>query len=150
MGITWSNKIVETTWKVAGNIGSKVWNVTPITAYQNEILQPVSSIIYRAKVGLMYASDYGYAADFSMWAVNLNKYDGGAVITANWMYMGLFDWTITPNTDYAWSAYVIHSSGNLSDNSVYNWASIRPVFYLDSSVKYISGSGTSFSPFIIE
>jgi len=47
---------------------------------------------------------------------------------------------------YAWR---LVSDGVVNDRNLTNSYSIRPVFYLTSSVNYISGSGTSSDPFII-
>ena len=68
IGADWAAKIDMTTWKVGGNTKSNIHSQPAKTAYQNEIVSPVTTnttdnvIEYRAKVGLMYASDYGFAA----------------------------------------------------------------------------------------
>ena len=70
---TWSDKIATTVWKVGGNTWANIGTQPAKTAYQNEIVSPVSTnttdnaTTYSAKVGLMYASDYGFAAAPSAW-----------------------------------------------------------------------------------
>lgn len=109
------------------------------------------------KTGLMYASDYGFAAESSAWSTTLNKYSQSSVTSVNWMYMGLEKWTITRNSgqseqDYSdSSAYYISSHGDVDEDiTYYLYFAITPIFYLDSSVQYSSGSGTSTDPIRIK
>ena len=104
-------------------------------------------VIAENKIGLMYVSDYGFAAEPSSWSTNLNTYY--RVADSNWMYMGLTDWTITPSSLNAYSVFFLVTNGNLSYNSAFNSSSIRPVFYLMSNVKLESGSGTQTNPYRI-
>ena len=111
IGTEWANKIATTTWKVGGNTYANIRNVIPATAYQNEIVNPVTTNTtdnateYSAKIGLMYASDYGFGADPSAWTTTLYNYDGsvnGSTIRSlNWMHMGYYDWTISRYADYS-------------------------------------------------
>ena len=157
IGTEWANKIATTTWKVGGNTDSNIRDVVPATTYQNEIVNPVTTNTtdnateYPAKIGLMYASDYGFAADPSAWTTTLYKYDGsvnGSTIKSlNWMYMGGYgEWTISRRSDYAYRVFIVASSGFVS----YDYASttyvVRPSFNLESSVTYASGDGTASSP----
>ena len=64
-GVDWKTKIVETTWKVGKNTWADIGGQPAKTAYQNEVVNPTSSngeTESSAKIGLMYASDYGFAA----------------------------------------------------------------------------------------
>ena len=82
IGADWAAKIDMTTWKVGGNTYANIASKPAKTAYQNEIVSPVttnstdSATEYSAKIGLMYASDYGFAAAPSAWTANLNTYNG--------------------------------------------------------------------------
>ena len=77
------------------------------------------------KIGLMYASDYGFAAEPSAWSTTLNKYSQSSVTSVNWMYMGLGEWTIARNSgqseqDYSdSSAYYISSYGDVNEVATY-------------------------------
>lgn len=109
------------------------------------------------KIELMYTSDYGFAAEPSAWSTTLDKYSQSSVTSVNWMYMGLEKWTITRNSgqseqDYLdSSAYYINSYGDVDEDiTYYLYFAIRPIFYLDSSVQYSSGSGTSTDPIRIK
>ena len=155
IGTDWAAKIDDTTWKVGGNTGDKISKVIPSVAYQNEIVSPVTTnsqdnaTEYSAKVGLMYASDYGFAAAPSAWTTNLYDYDGAAIKSVNWMYMGLLEWTISRNADRASSVFGVGITGFVSNYSASNTLGVRPVFNLSSSVNYVSGSGTAADPILV-
>ena len=153
IGADWAAKIAETTWKVGGNTYANIANQPAKTAYQNEIVNPVTTnsqdnkTEYSAKIGLMYASDYGFAAAPSAWTTNLFDYDGAAIKSVNWMYMGLYEWTISRNADYSNYAFSVSNTGYVNYDNVGNFAyGVRPVFNLSSSVNYVSGSGTAADP----
>ena len=156
IGADWAAKIADTTWKVGGNTYANIGTQPAKTAYQNEIVNPVTTnttdnvTTYSAKVGLMYASDYGFAAAPSAWTANLNTYNGEAIKNVNWMYMGLYEWTISPNADISLSAFNVNNTGNVRNGHVGNLAyGVRPVFNLTSSVNYVSGSGTATDPILV-
>ena len=152
IGADWAKKIADTTWKVGGNTWANIGIQPAKTAYQNEIVSPVTTNTtdnatdYNAKVGLMYASDYGFAAAPSAWTANLNTYNGEAIKNVNWMYMGLYEWTISRNADNAYFVFRVFYTGNVLNGFASNAYGVRPVFNLTSSVNYVSGSGTAADP----
>ena len=153
---TTKGNIADTTWKVGGNTYRKIRDVVPSVAYQNEIVGPVTTNTtdnatdYSAKVGLMYASDYGFAAAPSAWATNLVDYDSAAITGANWMYIGASEWTISRDAGTSDCAFRVRESGRVTDyNIVTNAYGVRPVFSLTSSVNYASGSGSATDPITI-
>ena len=110
IGSTWANKIATTTWKVGGNTFDNIGSSVPSIAYQNEIVAPAENTTYDAKIGLMYVSDYGFAASPSAWTTTLYNYDGNdakgtSIKTINWMYMGYYDWMISRYSDYSDGAF---------------------------------------------
>ena len=153
IGADWAAKIAETTWKVGGNAWANIGTQPAKTAYQNEVVNPVPGSTssngeteYSAKIGLMYASDYGFAAAPSAWTANLNTYDGEAIKNVNWMYMGLYEWIISRSADHASSVFGVYSAGNVHDDDAAHAFGVRTVFYLSSSVTYVEGDGTQNSP----
>ena len=169
-GNAWADKIAETTWKVGGNASDNILEVTPSVAYQNEILNPVTTYTtdgkteYKAKIGLMYVSDYMYAAPQDKWTLVGYKYDGSnsdncygctmdyrAATSVNWMYMGLTEWTITRDAGGTNIALSVCSSGyGVASDTVDNYSYVvRPTFSLLSSTTYVSGSGTANDPILI-
>ena len=107
-------------------------------------------------VGLMYPSDYGYAAGNT--CVNgtiLNDYEGGCM-NKDWLWMatsnnysGGGEWLMSPNSGYSGYAFVVSSSGYVGDRGVGGADSARPVFYLTFSASITDGEGTSASPYIL-
>ena len=155
IGADWAAKIDDTIWKVGGNTWSNIGTQPAKTAYQNEIVNPVTTNTtdnateYSAKIGLMYANDYGFAAAPSAWTTILNNYNGEAIKSVNWMYMGLYEWTISRNADYAYRVFYVGNTGGLNYIYAIGAFGVRPVFYLTSSVNYVSGSGTATDPIVI-
>ena len=152
---TLSNKIATTTWKVGGNTYDNISKVVPATAYANEIVNPVTTNTtdnateYSAKIGLMYVSDYGFAADPSAWTTTLNKDNGGVngsiIKSLDWLYLGS-EWTISRSAGNSVSAFFVSILGNVSYNTANGNFSVRPSFSLVSSVTYSGGTGTQDSP----
>ena len=155
IGADWAAKIDTTTWKVGGNTWENIGTQPAKTAYQNEIVSPVTTnttdnaTTYSAKVGLMYVSDYGFAAAPSAWTANLDTYNGEAIKNVNWMYMGLYEWTISRYAGSDYLAFGVYSTGSVSYNIATYVLALRPVFYLASSVNYVSGSGTAADPIVV-
>ena len=159
IGIEWANKIATTTWKVGGNTYANIRDVIPATAYQNEIVNPVTTNTtdnateYSAKIGLMYVSDYGFGAGPSAWTTTLYNYDGGVngstIRSLNWMHMGYYDWTISRRAGYSNLAFRVSSDGNVNNHLVNYDRAVRPSFNLESSITYVSGSGSASDPMVI-
>ena len=160
IGADWAAKIVETTWKVGGNTWANIAYQPAKTAYQNEIVNPVTTnsqdnkTEYSAKIGLMYVSDYMYAAPQDKWTlVGYNSdasKDYRAATSVNWMYMGLHEWTVSRYADISNGAFFVDSAGSVNYSSVGdNALGARPVFNLSSSVNYVSGSGTAADPILV-
>ena len=153
IGTEWANKIIMTTWKVGGNTNANIRDTVPATAYQNEIVNPSVSTTYDAKIGLMYASDYGFAADPSAWTTTLYNYagsvNGSTIRSLNWMHMGYSDWTISPTADYFNVAFGVDYVGNVGYGAANGSSGVRPSFNLESSITYVSGSGSADDPMVI-
>ena len=154
IGSTWANKIATTTWKVGGNTFDNIGSSVPSIAYQNEIVAPAENTTYDAKIGLMYVSDYGFAASPSAWTTTLYNYDGNdakgtSIKTINWMYMGYYDWMISRNSDDSYYAFIVTRVGNVHYYIVVHYSGVRPSFNLSSSITYVSGSGSMSDPILI-
>ena len=146
IGTTWSNLIEDTTWKVSGHAD---FVVTPSTMYTAEITNATKTYgpsDGTSKIGLMYASDYGFAASPSAWTTVLFNYDSSSITSVNWMYMGLTEWTITPYSSYSNYVFPLGYKGNLYTSRANFGNGARPVLYLKSSASYAGGSGTKDSP----
>ena len=161
LGEEWSNKIATTTWKVGGNTEANIVNAIPSIAYQNEIVNPTPESTsttgeteYQAKIGLMYVSDYGFAASPSAWTLTMNSYKNTTAKNNNWMYMGLNEWTISRYSDDSYYVFrVFVDGGVLEDNvygdGVYGKFAGRASFNLEPSITYVSGNGSMSDPIVI-
>ena len=144
---TLADKIATTTWKVGGGSATYLYDV-PTTAYQYEVGSSASTTTYDAKIGLMYVSDYGFAADQSGWTTKLSSY--GSNSSKNWLYLGSAEWTISRNSRLTGLAFTVTGTGYVNYTSVTLSRGVRQSFNLESSVKYVSGSGSMSDPIIIE
>ena len=148
IGTIWSNLIENITWKVSGHTNERV---TPKEMYTAEITNATKTYGPEngtSKIGLMYVSDYGFAAAPSAWAFQLYYYENSSITPVNWMYMGLSDWTITPYSSNSYDVFNASGNGNggLGTIKAYYGHFVRPVLYLKASVAYAGGSGTKDSP----
>ena len=145
LGNTWSSKIVSHNYEVGGMSWSNGIS-TPRTAYNYEVGSNQSGYVETMKIGLMYVSDYGFAASNTYWSTHISSYDNAT--GSNWLYLGSYEWTISRDSVYSTDAWYIYSAGYLLDcGSVSNeFIKVRPVFYLSSSVQYSEGDGTQENP----
>ena len=149
---TLKNKIATTTWKVGGGTPANISEVVPATAYKNEVGSSASRTIVNKKIGLMYVTDYYYSASPSAWTlVGYNESDATkdyrAAKTINWLYSGSYEWTISCHSGTSYSAFGVGNLGYVSGYfDVSTSSAVRPTFNLESSVKYVSGSGSMSDP----
>ena len=139
---TLAEKIATTTWKVRGGSSTYLYDA-PKIAYQYEVGSSALTTTNDAKIGLMYVSDYGFAADSSGWTTKLSSYNSNN--SKNWLYLGSNEWTISRNSGTASNAFDVFSGYVLNRNVIISYA-VRPSFNLESSVKYVSGSGSMSDP----
>ena len=141
---TWQNKIATHAYKVGG----MAWD-TSATAkdyYDTEIGSSSRSTTDSMKIGLMYVSDYGFAASNNYWTTPIYNYNGGAQ-NNNWMFTGLSELTITRMSSNSAAIFYLISLGWINGTvTAAGSGAVRPVFYLISSTQYISGSGTFSDP----
>ncbi len=97
------------------------------------------------KLGIMYASDWGYATTDTC-----NQTLQQGCKDNNWIHSGSFEWTLTQDTSCI-GVFEIQYSSVASRNLANSYAAIgvRPVLYLTSSVKITGGNGTSSSPYTL-
>ena len=108
-------------------------------------------------VGLMYPSDYGYAAGNScVTGTALYNYDGECK-NKDWLWMttrsdytSRGEWLMSPKSATSMGMFSVDSSGYVSgDYSSVNTFSVRPVFFLNSSASISSGDGSINNPYIL-
>ena len=147
LGSEWASKIATTSWKVGGMAWSRT--NTAKQYYTTELGSSSSSTTYNAKVGLMYVSEYGYAASPENWNTALYNYDDDTNRNNNWMFMGAYEWTISRFSDTTIGAFLVIDDGSVGDGDVRSGYGVRPSFSLESSVVLSGGSGSSADPYRI-
>ena len=138
LGSTWSSKIATHTWYVGGHT---TYNATAKEFYNAES----SGTTWNGKVGLMYVSDYGYAANSNAWSDDLYNYKDYS--STNWLFLGSNEWTITRYSSRSRNVFYVYNNGYLNVSSVGYGYSARPVFYLISNVALENGTGSSSNPY---
>ena len=108
-------------------------------------------LYWEGMVGLMYPSDYGYAAGNScVNGTTLNNYNGECM-NKDWLYISnTVQWLMSPHSGFPYIVFDVDSSGYVYDHSSNGnawW--VRPVFYLNSSVSIIEGTGEENNPYIV-
>lgn len=131
IGSTWAEKIATTEWTIGDTAQNRIMDLTAATVYTNERINPNASLTVTNQIGLMYVSDYGYAAEPSAWTTNLSSYSSS---TNNWMYMGLIEWTITHIYNTSMSFLISNSGAVDFSSSTQGPFAIRPVFYLNENI----------------
>ncbi len=143
-----NNEIVYFDWNIGGGSYTYLRNGTAKTVYNYE-LETKNNLTFNAKIGLMYVSDYAYAASPDFWTTIMSTYN--SAVSTNWMYIGASEWTISHESTFSNGVFSISQSGAISQDLPYNiLLSVRPCFYLNSDVAYASGDGSQENPFRIE
>ena len=149
-----NTNIISSSW--VDRISSVKWNVGDVNLDTNSTAGNTAEIVISyedntktsntSKIGLMYASDYYYAAD----AIGeTNCYEN--VLCLNWLTDTANEtWTMTRYGKDSRNYYLfwrIRTTGALANNNLSVENSLRPVFYLKSDVQYTGdGTGESTSP----
>ena len=148
LGSTWQNLIAETTWHLGGMTSYNNAAKEFYDGERNNAGYGSNPTTYTDEIGLMYPSDYGYAANPDAWTTSLYNYDNSTIKSNNWMFMGLNEWTITPLSSNSNHVFVLRS-GLLSSGNANNVYAARPVFYIESNVQLEGGSGTTSDPYTL-
>ena len=137
--------------------GYKDTTITSEVMYQYERKTSGSTYYYGTnpnnlvgKLGLMYASDYGYAASDEC-TQTLYNYNNTTCTNNNWLFKSNNEWILPQNaSDSGGVFYSGGGGGVLCNYRAGGWQfAVRPGLYLKSSVQIIGGSGTSTDPYVI-
>ena len=146
---TWQDLIATTIWHLGGMTSSSNTVKEFYDGERNNTGYGSNPTTYTDEIGLMYPSDYGYAANPDAWTKDISDYDSSTIKSNNWLYMGLYEWTITPRSSRSNLVSSVNYFGNLSIDVANTGYAARPVFYLKSNVALQGGNGTSNDPFIL-
>ena len=142
--LTFKDKIADTLWKVGGYDSSNLSYMEPATLYKYEVGANASTTTVNKKIGLMYVSDYAFAASPSAWTKRLDLYSANT--SNNWLYLGSKEWTITRNGIGSSSVFSVDKTGDIIGSSSSDSFDVRPSFNLNSVITYVSGSGSATNP----
>ena len=111
--------------------------------YTKEIATHATSA---SKIGLMYASDWGYAIEGF---TGILGYDGNPQNSSdkNWLFSNGLERTMSAYSSS--NPLSVSGDGYLINNPALRGLSIRPVLYLKSNVYVVSGKGTKVDPYRI-
>ena len=151
----WKTMIDDTTWYVGGMASTNGVESNAKTAYDYEVGANKDATTVISKIGMMYVSDYYYAASKDYWTLpgyNSSGNDYSKAVNDNWLYTGLYECTISRRSDSFVSEFVVSGSGSVGDDDVGNSNGLvaRPSFSLSSSIKFTSGEGTDVNPIRIQ
>ena len=113
----------------------------------------------KARIGLMYASDYGYATGGKSRSCikNKNLYiqsnldDYSTCTENNWLYFGDYEWVLTPLIDINYN-FIVLMSGAVGVYNAQNSYMVRPTLYLKPNVHIVEddGDGSKDHPYNLE
>ena len=148
---TYKNMISEETYYLGG---SKSSNYTTLTASGYYNAERDSSQVYSGNpastkqyIGLMYPSDYGYAAGSSCLSTALYRYKNSCK-NSDYLSIGVDEWFQAPYASYSYSAVLLLSTGSVGAHDyVTNFNAVRPVLYLTSETQITGGDGSQGNAF---
>ena len=151
---TYKNMISEETYYLGGPTSSNSATLTASGYYDAER----SSTVYSGNptsttqnIGLMYPSDYGYAAGSSCLSTALYSYSSSCN-NSDWIYSRATEWLQVPLANSSTSAPILPGYSYIN-NGIYvviNSLTVRPVLYLNTNVQITGGDGSQSNPYIIE
>ena len=116
---------------------------TAANYYTQEIATHTTST---SKIGLMYASDWGYAIEGFTGVLGSSGSPQNSS-DKNWLFSNGYEWTMsTYSSSYPLNVFY---TGSLDYDSTSVGGAARPVLYLKSNVYVVSGTGTKVDPYRI-
>ena len=107
-------------------------------------------------VGLMYPSDYGYAAGkLCSDSISFNSYNDSCK-DRNWIFNNRDQWLITPRSDSPYLVFYLNSTGTVLTfyvplpEGATDRRNVRPTFFLTSTTTIVSGTGSIDDPYVIK
>ena len=132
--------MIESVYFNTGIAGS--YSLPSSNFYAKEVIKQVSE---KSMIGLMYASDFGYA--ISGYTGNLSYSSANSQMVNNWLFGQSYEWTMTANSSS--SPVLVNNNGGLVYSRAYGGYAVRPVLYLQSNVNKLSGDGSIASPYTL-
>ena len=153
------DKIAKVRWNLGG---STTDSISALNMYNAErgtthISNPSDGVerqdYWDGKIGLMYASDYGYASTDTTCRNNMfvgNNNSNNNCKLNNWLSNNTYKWTLTNYSVLAYSVLTVYSGGGVGSYSTNNSMYVHPTLFLKFDVAITGGTGTQSDPFTIE
>ena len=135
----YQNMISESVWNIGGNDN----NITTLVNLYNMERGTITSlnrpIVWAGKIGLIYASDYGFASNETECKNNIvNNCKNN-----NWLFKLCWYYTLSPLKTSSCHVYEIYEDGTFGNKyCVYKSHDVFPSLYLKSNINIISGNGS--------
>ena len=145
--------VVDQTISLGGFDSNEIYaNVAYSTERGTNVIQNPADNITRTlswtgKVGLIYPSDYGYAADFTNNNCKSNLYDNSQNCTETWM--NGVSWMISPWAAGPSIGLDVNHAGFDDYNGVFNDYGGWPVLTLSSNALLETGDGSKSTPYVL-
>ena len=164
----YQNMISNNVWNIGGNgyTGPIPYTLNLLTQYNAErgtiTYKNSRPTTWTGKVGLLYASDYGYASTFVECHNNLRigvtydnttktfDYANGLCKTDNWLAKNLWYWTLSPSSSDSTATFSVHGDGIVDSKLAYNPRNVFPTVFLKSNIMITSGTGEKSNPYILK
>ena len=106
---------------------------------------------WTGKVGIMYPSDYAYAADLSQCKNTGYRYhrDTTNCTGTDWLFNSQMQWLMSPDSGISYDAWYVDEAGFVyCDNFGVDYeGGVRPLAVLKSDVTKVEGDGTNGNPY---
>ena len=149
---TYKNMISKETYYLGGPTNSNYDTLTASEYYDmersNSVFsgRPVSTTQY---IGLMYPSDYGYAAGNSCLSTTLSDYYNSC---RNNDYLAVYlsnHWLQTPRSDNSNFSFQVNTTGSVTSSYAKSYGDTYPTLYLISETQITGGTGTESDPYTL-
>ena len=135
-------------------LGSAGESIIPENVYRDERgtlrYDENRPLYWDGMVGLMYPSDYGYAAgNVCATGTELFNYFGECS-NKDWLYKtGVNQWLMSPYSGDSYGVLSVYIGGRVNSDGSDVALAVSPVFYLSSSASITGGNGTLDAPYIL-
>mgnify|MGYP004644739949 CR=1 FL=1 len=160
----YQNMISESVWNIGGNgysnPSSLPYGLPLLDQYNKErgtiTYQNSRPTEWTGKVGLIYASDYGYASTNSECRENLRAgivYDKTLDYTNtkckldNWLQKSSWYWTLSPYSGNSRDVFIVNGNGVIDGSNAFITRGVFPAVFLKSDILIASGTGEKTSPY---
>ena len=159
----YQNMISESVWNIGGNsyTDSAPYTLNLLSQYNRErgtiTYQNSRPTEWTGKVGLIYASDYGYASTLAECHENLRAgvtyendkwdYSNGKCKTDNWLFKNSWYWTLSPCSGLSTDVFRVLGDGAVLYSTASTSGGVWPAVFLKSDILIVSGTGEKESPY---